>query len=60
MIKSNKSKLAMTEKQILDAMNDIFEKPRSKTSKKKLNATSGEIAMTGQAVEVRVQEMLQE
>ena len=41
-------------------MNDIFQKLRSKTSKKKLNATSGEIATARQAVEVRVREMLQD
>ena len=60
LIKSTKSKLAPTQQQILDAMNDIFQKPRSKTNKKKLNATSGEIATARQAVKERVREMLQD
>ena len=60
MIKSTKSKLALTEQQILGAINDILQKPRSKTSKKKLKATSGEIATARQAVEMSVREMLQD
>ena len=60
LIKSTKSKLAPTEQQILDAMNFIFQKPRSKTRKEKLNTTSGEIATARQTVEVRVREMLKD
>ena len=60
MIKSTKSKLAPTEQQILDAMNNIFQKPRSKTSKKKVNATNREIKSARQVVEVRAREMLED
>ena len=60
MITSTKSKLAPTEQHILDAMNNIFQKPRSKTNKKKVNATTGEIKTARQVVEARVREMLED
>lgn len=60
LIKNTKSKLAPTEQQIIDAVNDIFPKPRSKTSKEKLNATSGEIASAKLMVEAKVRETLED
>ena len=39
-------------------MNKIFQKPRGKTSKVKVNATKGEIQTAKQVVESRVREML--
>ena len=60
MITSTKSKLAPTEQQILNAMNNIFQKLRSKTNKKKGNATTEEIKTARQLVEMRVREMLED
>ena len=58
LIRDTKSKLEPTEQQILDTMNEIFEKPHGKTKKAKVNATQSEIRTASQLVETRVREML--
>ena len=58
LIRDTKSRLEPTEQQILDTMNEIFEKPHGKTKKGKVNATQGEIRTASQLVETRVREML--